>query len=145
MFFCEFNGCSVKVAVSANLQEKISWVAISHRAANRFEVLFDQVVNDICPVWYLKRFAHDFEKFSESGLFGVMDLDFVGDSPKERVVHEIFGLEVGAKDDELVEGDLDFFATADTEEIVPLFKGYHPSVKQFVDAHPLTAKVVDQQ
>ena len=49
------------------------------------------------------------------------------------------------EDDELIEGDLDFFAVRQVEKIDPLFQRHDPAIEQRVGAHFLAAEVVDDQ
>lgn len=88
-------------------------MAISHGAVDALVVLFDQIIDNVRLVRDLERLAHDLKKFSERRLFGIEHFDFVWNSSKKSVIHEVFGLEIRAKDNELIEGNLDFFTAAE--------------------------------
>ncbi len=53
--------------------------------------------------------------------------------------------QVGAKDHQLVKGNLDLFSTAYTQKVVSFFQGNNPSVQQFIDTHSLSSEVIDQE
>ncbi len=120
-------------------------MAVAHRAPRLLVVGFDQVVDDLRIMGDLEDPAHDFEEFPERAFLRVENLDFVGDSAKERVVDEVFRFQVRAEDDELVEGDLHLLSTSHTDKVVPFFERNDPSVEEFVDAHPLATEVIDEE
>lgn len=88
-------------------------MAISHWAVDALVMLFDQIIDNLRLVRDLERLAHDLKKFSERGLFGIEHFDFVRNSSKKSVIHEVFGLEIGAEHNELIERNLNFFTAAE--------------------------------
>ena len=65
---------------------------------------------------------------SRNSLFGRIDhFDLVGDPPQERVVDQVRGLQVRGEDDQLVEGDLDFLAIGQIQEVVAFFQAARSS------------------
>jgi len=96
-------------------------------------------------MWDFDDPAHNFEKLSKRFFGWVLDFDFIGYSPKKSIVYQIFRFQICAKDNQLIEWNLNFFSTADRQVVVTLFEGYDPTVQQFVDAHPLSSKVINKK
>ena len=89
--------------------------------------------------------AHQLEQLAEF-LFGrIEDFDLVGDAAQKGVVDQFLRLQVRGKDDQLIEGDLNLLAAGEIEKIAAFFQRHDPAVEQFVGAHPLPAKIVDDQ
>ena len=135
----------VEEAERADLQEKIAGVAIAERAVVRFVMLGDEVIDGFLAMGDFQGAAHDFEELSERFFRGIGDFDFVRNTSEKRIVDEIFRFQVGAENYQLIEGDLDFFPTADGKKVVAFFEGYDPAVEEFVDTHSLASEVIDEQ
>ena len=135
----------VEEAERADLQEKIAGVAIAEWAVVRFVMLGDEVIDGFLAMGDFQGAAHDFEEFPERFFRGIGDFDFVRDTSEERIVDEISRFQVGAENHQLIEGDLDFFPTADGKVVVAFFEGDDPAVEEFVDTHSLATEVIDEQ
>lgn len=120
-------------------------MAIAEWAVVGSVVLGDEVIDGLLTMGDFQGAAHDFEEFSERFFGGIRDLDLVRDTSEERIVDEVFRFQVGAKDHQLIEGDLDLFTAANRKIVVAFFEGNNPPVEEFIDAHSLAAEVVDQQ
>lgn len=105
----------------------------------------DEVVDDFFGVGDAFDAGHDFPDFFEVGFGGVGDGDFVADAAEEGFINEVFGVEVGGEDDELVEGDFDFDAGVEGEEVDAFFEGDDPAVEEFFGVHALAAEVIDHE
>lgn len=135
----------VEQAVRANLHQKIAGLAVSEGPTYPFVMGRDQVIEQFGFVGDLHGFRHDVEQSAKIGFAGVGDFDLVRDTTQERIIDEVFGLQVGAEDDQLIEGDLEPFSALQRKVVVPLLERDHPSIQKFLDTHALPAKVIDQQ
>ena len=120
-------------------------MAIPHWPTYWFVVFLNEVVDHFRFIWNFCDAAHDFEEFSERLLAWILDLNFVGDAAKESVIDQVFWLEIGTENDQLVERNLDLFAVANGQIVVAFFERHDPTIEQFVDAHPLASEVIDQK
>ena len=75
----------------------------------------------------------------------VVDGDLVGNTAQERFVGQRRGVEVGGKDDEDVERDLEFLAGVQREVIDAAFERHDPPIEQVLGPDTLAPEIVDQQ
>src|SRR5260370_22454853 len=76
---------------------------------------------------------------------GRQDFDLVADTTEEGVVNQVARVEVGGKDNQLLEGHFEFLSVGGGEIVMAAFQGQNPAVEQLLGADQLTAEVVDQK
>src|SRR5260370_12547022 len=76
---------------------------------------------------------------------GRQDFDLVADTTEEGVVYQVARIEVGGKDNQLLEGHFELLSVGGGEIIMTAFQGQNPAVEQLLGADQLTAEVVDQK
>ena len=128
-----------------HLQEQVARLAAAERTAARLVVVFHEVLERRLVELEAEMVAHEHEQFSELPFRRIGDFDLVRYAAQEGVVDQISRFQVGGEDDELIEGDLQFAAVGQVEEVVTLFERNDPPVEQLIDAHPLPAEVVDDE
>src|SRR5260370_15434317 len=71
---------------------------------------------------------------------GRQDFDLVADTTEEGVVYQVARIEVGGKDNQLLEGHFELLSVGGGE-IMTAFQGQNPAVEQLLGADQLTAEV----
>ena len=90
--------------------------------------IFPEMIEDLLIERNPLVFAYPYEDGLKFLLRRVADVDFVSDPPKEGFVHQGFGLDISAEDDEFVERDFKLHPGVQGHEVNPAFEGDNPPV-----------------
>ena len=106
---------------------------------------FNQVIDGRFVVRHSKLVAHDTDELTEISFGRILNFDLVGDASQKGIVDQVAGFEVGGKNDELFERDLDLFATQSVEKVITFLKWDDPTIEQFIRPHSLPAEIIDHK
>src|SRR5262245_31658216 len=118
-------------AISANRLHGLQQIAAiaGTRAAAAVVVTFVQIIDGFGTVIHAES-AHD---GGEDLLVDIarrrVDADFMADTSQEGVVHQVFRIEVRRKDRQLLEGDFEFLAGREVQEVVAVLERHDPAVE----------------
>src|SRR5581483_2424535 len=140
----ELNRLSTKSADGLHDLQQISAIAGAWAAA-AVVVALVQVIDAVRARVHAQALDHVVEDLLVDVALGGVDFHLVANAAEEGVVDQILGVEVGRKDDELLEWDLELLAGSEREEVVAIFERQDPAIEQLLGTAQLAAEVVDEK
>src|SRR5436309_9426598 len=74
-----------------------------------------------------------------------INLDFIWNTAKKRVIAKLPRLNVRREDDQRVKRNFEFTTTGQRQEFNSLIQRRHPAIQQFLGPHALPSKIVDDK
>ena len=145
MFGSHLQTCTFVGTVVPYLIHQVTGMAPAHRTICAPIVLLQQVVDHFRLILATDRLSKHFEKRMKLLFVGIGDLDLIGNPSQEGFVDKIFGLEIRGEDNELFEGNLDFLAGSERDEIDSVLQGNDPPIEELGRSRPLASKVINEQ
>ena len=105
----------------------------------------NQVIDGRFVVRHFKLVAHNTDELTEIGFGRILNFDLVRNASQKGIVYQVAGFEIGGKNDELFERNLDLFATQGVKKVITFLKWDNPTIEQFIRPHPLPAEIIDHK
>ena len=139
-------GCSAFVRGDVHeLVYQVAGVVGAERPFGFDVMLLQQIAHDVLIIGNFALVQHPAHDFAVLVIGRGADFDFVANAAQKRLVYQIFGGQIGRKDEQNFERHFDFAPCVHGEEVYPLFHGHNPAVEQVVRPNLLAAEVVYQE
>ncbi len=109
-------------------------------------IMFPQKVGQcLVVVGYTLGLTNAAEYLAKCLVRGIANVDSVPDAAQKGLIHQIFGFQVGGKDNKHLKRNFYLAPGVQSKIVNPFLQGYNPTIQQVLRSGTLAAKVIYQE